>query len=319
MARGRSKSPAKKAAPKKAAKAPAPDMSLDNPMIQAGITVALLGGLTFRSQGGVAPGDFLAFLGDIESKNVDIGCCAFNFIMLGHQLNVLDSASGGGYWLNNFASAVFEAFSAPLVIAVFGGTSISDAVFGLPLCNFFVLWYLINQDFFGLWTTVKKFGGEAFSNVLGISTDLYTTNNIIAAAGSSDCLMRGIVTGTIAGTAHSFWPLSKGIKFSRSTDHDHAFTSSAFVAGNGFALFDTFVAKVISFVPVAGIAAPELGAMANGFLTTAGLSAAQFVLAVTIVNQLFGEFNPLGQFTGKLKAGFDCLGVYDKVTGLLRL
>merc|ERR1711865_501523 len=97
---------------------------------------------------------------------------------------------------------------------------------------------------------------------------------------------RGIAMGCIAGTASSFFPFNKGVKFVKSAALSNALAVSFFVASDGFKVIDYFVGELLTVV---GQKSPfTLG----DFLTTqlvnrVSSSTAEFVIVVTVFN--FGD------------------------------
>jgi len=330
----RSKTPTKSTPSKVASKAASKSTSsgssgfdFNSNEVQLALTVAAFSGAVFRSQGGVGLSAFQGFLADTSTKNFDWKVCSCNFLLTCHVVNILNfAASKSGYWLQNLVASVFAAFAGNIVLGVFAGESIQAACFNIPggLECFAFTWYLIRQDFFGLWGTVKGFGGDALNNILSFSSTLYTTNLIIGAA-SQGSLAQGIVMGVIAGTASEFWPLDNGISFRRSEDANNAFNVAAFISGNGFALFDTLASTVIGLVPILSdkIPACTIGATVNGIITNyLNCTTAQFVLLVTFINLILGvagSLNPLKSLPVSTGPGFDIFGVSAKVQELLQL
>jgi len=248
------------------------------------------------------------------------GGCQFSLLLLLHTLSTLGNAKGG-YWMDSVTQALIATYAGAVVPKLIGGTSVADAFFGgdINLAAFFFIWYLHQQDFFGLWAKVQAAGGDALGNTLNLGSHVFTTNLIIANAATGG-LIQGTVMGVVAGTAASFFPLNQGIRFRRSAAHDHAFACSFFVAGGGFQVFDTVLKSLTCCVPALSDALSKIavGATVDGLISThLGLTASQFVLLATVLNHVFGKHMPdLGVPMGE---GFDAFGVKDRVSQLLRL
>merc|ERR1712070_535380 len=113
--------------------------------------------------------------------------------------------------------------------------------------------------------------------------------------------------GAIAGTASSFFPFNKGVKFTKSEDLTNALAVSFFIASNGFEVIDYFTKAIIT--DITGIEIFTVGASLNSFVNGYFVDAAGFVVVATIFNTLFGDL--VCKLTGfrNMNGGFDMFGI----------
>lgn len=277
---------------------------LNDANVQLVIAVAAITGLTFLTQKGVAPGNFLAFFeNDVAFDAWPLG----GLLLTLHVLNTVQN-SAGGFWVGDFVNAVIACFGGYIATDIINGNKqqvLADE--GLATLVF-VCWYLTNHNLplvdFDLWGTISGAGGAALGNIMGLASTMFTTNLIIGAAGSASSsagafgfsIFTAVTMGVVAGCAGDFFPLDKGINVGGGAAFDRAALISIFVATNGFATLP-FVGATVGPI-IAGITAHVGG--------TAGA-----VRAITVINHLFGDFIPVNPLDG----------VYDafyKLTGLNR-
>lgn len=291
------------------------------------VTVAILAAAIYYTQGAVSVAGSLKFFSDVTTKSVALcSCCSFNFFRLAHALSTCDkmasSDSGSTYWMNALTCAYFAAFSAEILAALTKpDTSVVNAALAGCPCSFFMVWFFVNQKFYPAWSTIKDCCADSRSGsiqLLDVGSTVYVANMVVSAASAGgDSLVKSVILGCVAGTACSFWPASKGISFENTAAHADSFAASAFVSGNGFALFDKAVASAVSYLPAAVSeaipqAALTVGATINGFFSP--MKAAEIVIIVTLLNKLFGPLLPF-----KLQPGFDMFGIKAHVERGLRL
>jgi hypothetical protein len=93
------------------------------------------------AQGDCKLASALTFLTDTTSKSIKLcSCCAFNIFRLSHMLKTCSANPSTGYWMNSFTSTYFAAFSAEIIAALVGGSSVVEAAFAPCPCSFFVIW-----------------------------------------------------------------------------------------------------------------------------------------------------------------------------------
>lgn len=298
MAGSRSKSP--KGRKKSAGSA----FDMNDANVQLGITVAALGGLVFLTQGGVNPDNWFSFF---DGEGITIPFWPFGgFVLTMHCLNSCQGA-GNGYWVGSFVNAVIATFAGVIVPEIAAGKSCSLFADEGTLTLCFVCWYLTNHNLplvdFDAWGTVSGLGGSALQSIMDLCSLVFTTKLIMAGAGTTAAsgwfgfsIFVPMTFGVLAGTAADFFPLNKGIKITNSASAKRAARISFFLATNGFAALP-FVGEAVG-----GVVSQATGVFGGN---------ANFVLAVTILNHLFGHFvpmNPLDQVED----------AFYKVTGLSR-
>jgi len=240
---------------------------------------------------------------------------------------------------------VIAGFAGVILPAIMSGGNMVNAIFANPgtnfsLTSFFFAWYLMNHDIpfcpveFDLWGKVTGFGGHALDVLLGFGSNVFTTNLIVAAVGTSAgaCFttswFQAIAMGIITGTAASFFPFNKGVKFAVSDEATHAMASSIFIASDGFAIIDFFTGVVLWFVKTYTMNVVDL--TGNATITTIGAEinkailphfggAAAFVVTMSALNYLFGDLLSESFEQINLKPGFDGFGILSFVLGKCQL
>ena len=169
-------------------------------------------------------------------------------------------------------------------------------------------WYLTNHNLplvdLDVWGQVSNLGGSALQSIMDLCSLVFTTNLIIAGAGTTAgagwfgfSVFVPMMFGVLAGCAADFFPLNKGISIKKcSASMERAMVISFFLATNG-----------LSSLPFVGDALGGVVGQASAhFGGNAGL-----VMALTILNHLFGSFVPINPINNVQDALY-------KLTGLTR-
>jgi len=254
----------------------------------------------------------------------------FNFILVLHSLNAIAMSKTNGYWLNKFAQDFIAGSACVILPKILQGGNMIDAIFTDPakdftLSGFFCAWYIMNHDIpfcpvkFGLWEKVVDFGGVTLELLLDFATETHNTSMMMLVVTAQTPFttewFKTIAMGVMTGTATSFFPFNKGLKFSVSDEHTNALASSVFIASDGFKLVDFFLSKPLAVIGQADL---SIGNCLNSYLCDTCGGVATFVLVVTAFNFLFGDV--VSGIIGKdLKPGFDVFGVLQFVLGKCQL
>ena len=211
--------------------------------------------------------------------------------------------------MSSFVFFFFQAaFAGVIVPELASGSAQSLLADEGRLTLLFVCWFLTNHDLpvvgLDVWGQVQGLGGSALQSIMDLCSLVFTTGLIISGAGTTAgagwfgfSIFVPMMFGVLAGCAADFFPLNKGISIKKcSASMERAMVISFFLATNG-----------LSSLPFVGDALGGVVGQASAhFGGNAGL-----VMALTILNHLFGSFVPVNPINNVQDALY-------KLTGLTR-
>jgi len=292
MARGRSKTPTRKA-PAGAARTAS---MLDDQNVTALVSfLVLCACVWFQGNDPMSAGGWGATFGpDSSSESAKNLWPLGGFLLTMHVLNKVQDA-GTGFWLGSFADASVAAYAGKILLDVISGNGAAFYMNEGKLTLAFVCWYLTNHNVpftqMNVWTALNDIAGDIIQGVLRACTAAWNCNLIIGAVEGAMSSSSGegllgfpillpVLMGVYAGAASEFFPLSKGINIaSCSNALNYAIVVGTVVATDGFRSVP-FVGQFAAFVtdPIVTFV---------GGLHTA-------ILLGTILHDIFGYFIPKG-------------------------
>lgn len=301
--------PRSKSAGRKKAAASAGGFDLNDPNIKLGVTVLTLGvAVAFTTGGGdvqsVASPDtwFEFFSGDGPAVTFPGTSYALGsgLLMFLHVLNVCNK-NGSGSWYDALISCTLAAYGSWIVADILSGNKPSILSREDDLNTLVVCWALTNVEIpqagFTVFGKVSELVGSfiGLQTIMDLASLVWSLNFLLTTVGAQDNLYAAVVCGVAVHCAQDFFPLSNGIHVVVDDVMERAFWVALFMQTNAFA-----------DLPLVGSA---LGQVTGSLVGVIGGNNHNFVVAVVVLNELFGHFLPFNPIATVKDTFFSVTGI----------
>lgn len=301
--------PRSKSNGRKKAAASSGGFDLNDPNIRLGVTVLTLAvAVAFTSGGGdvksVASPDtwFSFFEGDGPAVNFPGTSYALGsgLLMFLHVLNVCNK-NGAGSWYDALVACTLAAYGSWIVSDILNGNAPSILTKVDELNTLVVCWLLTNVEIPQVGFTVFGKVSELVGSFIGLQTimDLaslvWSLNFLLDTVSAQNNIYAAVVFGVAVHCAADFFPLSNGITIVIDDAMERAFWVAVFMQTEAF--------KTLPVVggPLNQITEPVVNAVGGGNHN--------FVVAVVVLNELFGKFLPLNPIATVKDTFFSVTGI----------
>ena len=189
--------------PKKSKKSSAGPFDLNDPLINLGMTVGVVAGLSIAWNNGMSfevadltNGNLFNSITDNE-KSLH-AALPFSFMLVMHCLN--SAKSGGGFWAADIVNCVFGAFGGLMMQDLLAGNFNMPSIFNNNLALLIVCWYVVNHNIpftsFNLWSTISDNVSKfiPLGNVMDLCSMMFNLSLLHSVASSQGTISGDMTT-----------------------------------------------------------------------------------------------------------------------------